>query len=294
MHKFTLPTVLDIYITNVCNLTCENCRSCNNHQFRGHVTYNHDRHWALAQQLDIPTFGILGGEPCLHPDLFDWLQGLRQCWPKSKANVITNGTRLSKVRGLHRQLADLNYDVQVTIHAENLREFVADQVAQCFGACEVLPPLVDDDHRLNTNFWLRTDLGVLLDVQNAWDFAPVSELVDRSDTALSDPKIAHQNCSHKYCTHMVDAGLYKCCVTAVLPMFLRQRGRAVPDLLAEYQAITAENISQENLEHLTRYIPQCALCPENAAESFITSGFKKPMILQQFQKNHRSVGRTLP
>lgn len=290
MEKFKFDRgIIDIYITNVCNLTCTDCRSFNNHKFKGHIEYNRDLHMEWAQRIDIPSFGVIGGEPCLHPNLLTWLRGLRECWPDADANLITNGTYLSRVRGLHETLAELGYVVQVVIHGQHLRSYIADQMLQAFGVCEVLPPSIDDDYTHNTNLIMRTSLGVKINVLNSWKFAPMSNLGLTDVYHNSDPDRAHDACFHKHCTHFIDGKFYKCSVTARLGEFLRQHNRPVPDLLDAYEPLTLENLSQERIDALHRTIPQCSLCPEQVTAQSFSANFKQPQILRRFQRDQIAV-----
>ena len=290
MQKLRLDrTIVDIYITNVCNLTCGDCRSFNNYKFRGHIAYDHALHLAWAEKVDIPDFGVLGGEPCLHPDLFTWLQGLRECWPRARALLITNGTHLARVKGLHEMLARLRYEVQVTVHSPAMRAFVADQVLRAFGVCRVVPPVIDDDYQQNTNLYLESDQGVRLEIQNSWNFQTAPFKGTDFELHHSDPQRAHTNCNINYCTHFIDGKFYKCAVVGLLPEFLRQQGRTVPDVLEQYQPITVDNVSEETLQHLLEPIPQCSVCPENHVMRHIEAGFKQPQILQRFDRQFRPI-----
>ena len=88
----------EFYITNVCNLNCQNCNRYNNFAFSGHQTWSDhaDQYRAWAEILDIKEIGILGGEPLLNPDFPNWLHGIAELWPNAKIHIDTNGTQLHK------------------------------------------------------------------------------------------------------------------------------------------------------------------------------------------------------
>jgi hypothetical protein len=295
MNKLTMDrTMVDVYITNVCNLTCEDCRSFNNYRFKGHIQYDHAVHQAWASRLDIPDFGVLGGEPCLHPDLFDWLHGLRECWPRSRGLLITNGTHMSRVKNLHETLAELDYEVQISIHSPRMRGFVADQILQTFGICEVVPPRIDDDWKHNTNFYLMSSLGVKLEIQNTWNFQTSPFAGPGFQLHRSDPYRAHANCNIKHCTHFIAGKFYKCAVVGLMPEFLKQQGKPVPEILESYQPLTLENLSQAKLDELLDPIPQCQVCPENYTKQHIMADFKQPQILKRYEKYQPSLSCQQP
>ena len=60
---------LEFYITNVCNLTCDKCRSFNNYDFKGHYEFDREKMLQWSKRLTIDVIAILGGEPTLHQTL---------------------------------------------------------------------------------------------------------------------------------------------------------------------------------------------------------------------------------
>ena len=90
---------IEFYITNVCNLNCDNCNRLNNYRFSGHQLWADyaDIYAEWAEKVDIGKITILGGEPTLNPSLIEWIEGIRKLWPTSKLDVLTNGTRLHNV-----------------------------------------------------------------------------------------------------------------------------------------------------------------------------------------------------
>jgi molybdenum cofactor biosynthesis enzyme MoaA len=118
---------LEFYITNVCNLTCENCRSFNNYKFSGLYEFDQPAIQAWAEKIHITDISILGGEPTLHPRLEQWVAGLRAAWPLSNIRLTTNGTYLNKVRGLHDMLAKYRCNIQISSHSYELRNLIADE-----------------------------------------------------------------------------------------------------------------------------------------------------------------------
>ena len=93
MHHLSFA---DFYITNVCNLNCENCNRYNNFAFSGHQRWDKyvDLYTEWAKIINIEMIGILGGEPLLNPDFIKWLEGISKLWPHSFIRISTNGTQL--------------------------------------------------------------------------------------------------------------------------------------------------------------------------------------------------------
>lgn len=88
----------EFYVTNVCNLSCENCNRYNNFAFAGHQSWDAyaDQYAEWAKIIDIEMICILGGEPMLNPDFIKWVQGISELWPNSFIRIATNGTQLDR------------------------------------------------------------------------------------------------------------------------------------------------------------------------------------------------------
>jgi len=94
IQKHTLDYA-EFYITNVCNYSCTNCNRFNNLNLKGFQRWHEyrDKYKIFSDQLNIKEIGILGGEPFLNPDIYNWIEGLREYWPESTIKICTNGSR---------------------------------------------------------------------------------------------------------------------------------------------------------------------------------------------------------
>lgn len=94
-NKKYMLDLAEFYITNVCNLSCTNCNRFNNLKLKGFQKWHKykDKYKKFADRIDIKRISILGGEPFLNPDIYNWIEGLIELWPNSKTQVTTNGTR---------------------------------------------------------------------------------------------------------------------------------------------------------------------------------------------------------
>lgn len=123
---------IEFYITNVCNLNCDNCNRLNNYYFRGHEQWNDyaDIYAQWSEVIDFENICVLGGEPTLHPELDAWLKGLRQLWPKANIDVATNGTRLSYwyKKGFFDLLAENKIELSVNLHNRARYQSTVDEI----------------------------------------------------------------------------------------------------------------------------------------------------------------------
>lgn len=131
----------EFYITNVCNLNCENCNRFNNYNFSGHTRWHEVQEYNAkwASLLDISRIGILGGEPMLNPDFLLWVQGIAELWPSSKIVIMTNGTQLGRWPQLYDCL--LKYRdrmlLEINCHNQDAKKTLIQSVHEFLGDCTV-------------------------------------------------------------------------------------------------------------------------------------------------------------
>lgn len=134
----------EFYITNVCNLNCTNCNRYNNFAFAGHDTWaNHQNlYQQWAKILTSRRIGILGGEPLLNPDFFNWLHGIAELWPQSEIDIITNGTQMSRWPTLYQELRKYTPRVKIEVNWHN-----AEQQNQLYQSLErfLVAPIIKQD-----------------------------------------------------------------------------------------------------------------------------------------------------
>lgn len=115
----------EFYITNVCNLNCDNCNRFNNYAFSGHQDWN--EYQSLYQQwaeiLDIGRIAILGGEPMLNPGFMTWLTGVADLWPGVEVKIITNGTQLDRWPELYEVMKRYRGQIWMEINVHRADEY---------------------------------------------------------------------------------------------------------------------------------------------------------------------------
>jgi organic radical activating enzyme len=280
MPKYHLHHI-EFYLTNVCNLTCTDCRSFNNFNLTGYYDFDIDLYRPWAELLDLDGIEILGGEPTLHPNLSAWMAGLRELWPTTPIYISTNGTYLDKAKNLHELAEQYNVDIKVAMHSQHLRKIIANKILTGFGDCRVLPLEKAPSGDFINTVVLETNRGVKLYCNNYEHFQLSAFKNNEFEFYNSDPVVAHKNCGLSNCHHMIDGKLYKCAVTATAGIFLQQYNLPIPKILSEYRPLTPADItSQQVLDNLQKHIPQCTLCPENNVVSKITSTLKNKKIFK--------------
>lgn len=280
----------EIYITNVCNYSCNHCQSLNNFAFKGH------QHWEdyeseyrnLSDCIDIDQIQIIGGEPTLNPEFEKWVNGISNLWPNSKLQIATNGTRLDKLTTeIYQILLKHKGTLWITCHDIQLYDGFLD-FAKIF-----LDNIVSDNDDPTVKLKTRTlidknGVEVILDWSQSFVPSVIDVLNDQSLVMKynSDPVQAHEICGFKTC-HQINKGkLYKCPLVSILPDFLDQFDVDMsPDdkLLAySYEPLTSDGNVSKFINAINDPIPQCKLCPINYTKhSFVGTEKKIKVIPRQ-------------
>lgn len=267
---------MEFYITNVCNLTCSNCRTFNNFKFSGHYEFQEELYRPWAEILDFGEIEILGGEPTLHPRLEQWIVGIKNLWPQTQMNLVTNGTYLRRLTWLHDIAAEHNIKIKISAHGRHLRPKIVDEIFAAFGVCEFSGVKQYNGVGPVNIVEIETKKGVKIWFQSYEHFQISPLRNDKFEFYQSDPVKAHQACQIANGHHMIDGRLYKCGFVSTAANFLTQQRRPIPDLLRQYQPLTISDITDQTvLDQFQNHIPQCALCHESNPAVVVHSKFKK-------------------
>jgi organic radical activating enzyme len=271
MPKLHIPYA-EFYIINVCNLACSGCNRFNDYNFTGYQRWSDyaDVYKQWAEQVDIGSIGILGGEPLLNPTFLEWVQGINQLWPNKKLRIISNGFRLDRHADLYPVLEQhRNIELWVGIHNKQHKSEIIQKVRDFGQAPHTVTFNTDNPYQ---QYMTITDArGVRIKIEYNWWFHQGA--IIKQDGALtlhqSDVAKAHDICHMKTCHHFIRGELYKCGVAAVLPEFDQQHpltlSTADRELMLSYRPlrITDDAVAkQQFVSNLDQPIDQCRFCPE--------------------------------
>lgn len=108
-HSF-FPPFLFISITNQCNLRCQGCWISSAHHANQMSADTLNRVIAESKKNGVYFFGILGGEPLLHTDLFQVMERHSDCY----FQVFSNGTLITpEVAAAMRRLGNITPVVSI-------------------------------------------------------------------------------------------------------------------------------------------------------------------------------------
>ena len=277
----------EFYITNVCNLNCDQCNRFNDYNFRGWQRWSDyaDQYTRWSKLIDVKHLVILGGEPLLNPSILDWIQGLNHLWDRT-VQILTNGTQLNRVPGLYEALLwpNANPDhvknwIGVSVHNINDMDYFLQQARQFLQE-----PIAEYRDKMQIDKWgnsttygadvaLKDRNGVMVcfSLQDSFYNAAVQKNSNGELTLYdNNPQEAHDNCGFVLWKnyHFIRGKLYKCGPSALFPEFDQQHPLAISNedraLINSYKPFSVDQIEQQGIEILKNIdlmIPQCKFCP---------------------------------
>jgi organic radical activating enzyme len=290
----------EFYITNVCNLNCNNCNRFNNFAFSGHQIFEDYKtdYVKWSKLIDFDTLGIIGGEPLLNPDFFNWMHNISALWPNSEIRIITNGTQFNYWQDLYEQV--LEYKGRVNFYVshhtpstyllaiEKIKKFLKDPVSIQIQKKQQWIDYNPAEHIIPERIKFIDTNNIQVDLSMAWKFMESTIKHDKETNQLSlhnsDPVKAYRVCLK--CHHFIKGKLYKCGPMGILPDFIKQFKVNLTDnqknLLDSYEPAEHDwdeiKMSAFIKNLLGEHIPQCSLCPQSPQRTQIIAGIKKPKI----------------
>ncbi len=107
--KYTIP-LLEIHVTDHCNLNCKGCSHFSNIA-DDYFINPHKLHYQLieiSKKFNVNKIALIGGEPLLHPDLTNCILTVRRIFKNSQINIVTNGILIPSLTDSFLQLAAKN------------------------------------------------------------------------------------------------------------------------------------------------------------------------------------------
>lgn len=284
MH--VIPSKVDVYITNVCNLTCQNCNRFNNFDFRGWQRWSdyQAQYEQWGKLVKLTTVTIMGGEPFLNPTLVDWVQGINRIFG-IEVQILTNGTRFRHAPDLYDALF-FKHDtrphnhISVSLHNTDQFEKLKEDILWFLKGPVRIYPKGHNKNQWNSDYQFVDRNGIVVNVQNvdtfhsaainhSWKVNPQMQKVFVLHN--SNHELAHENCGFAQFKsyHFIRGKFYKCAPVALMPEFDLQHQIHMSEqdrmLLNSYQPLSVDNFetyNQEFFSQLDRPIAQCKFCPE--------------------------------
>lgn len=256
-----LPFV-ETMITQACNISCVGCTNYSDLVHRGYLTWQQGRaeieSW--LKRVDIPDFGILGGEPLMNPEVRDWIIGIRKLLPNSQIRFTTNALLLERNFDIVDLLAQVgNVVFKIAIHERTSElEAVVQRVMDKF-AWEPVVEYGVHRYRTHNNFRFyvrRPDIFYKTFVGNYENMRPHN----------NNPADAFKICCQQTCPLLYNGRLYKCSTSGLLQDVLQRFNYPNQDQWQPYMQSGLlpdcnDQALQEFLDNFGKPNTVCRQCP---------------------------------
>lgn len=290
---------IDIYINNLCSKTCEGCVVYSNFAFTGHYDFQTSESYFKKwnEIVNIDEINILGGEPFLHPDLLNWITGIKNIFKNTKSFVITTGLGIKQLRenlDKIKKILEIGYHVDINVHDKNEFEetiqFVEKSILEHLSTTRTKQN-IDNQMYLNTEslepILYNKKNKTIVSITPAWVF------MNNNVRAYSDKKVyfyksnaqtAFDNCPFKPNCAFLDGILYKCPSLVTLKNFSKQIQCDEQELIDTIETVSPfdpiEKISSY-IESFKYPVKQCSMCPEHRTVSVLSNDVKKIKIYRK-------------
>lgn len=238
---------LEMHVTHACNLACDGCSHYSNRLTKGMVSLDDAGGWMAKWEprVEVLQFGLLGGEPTLHPQLVSFFPLVRSYWPNAKLILKTNGLHLDRHPDLESTLREVGARVVISQHGRS-----PEYLARFTRALQTVES------------WRGVPLEIN-DLTYGW--------TDRYQTigkkmlpfAEGHPEKSWKTCISKYCVTLFRGRLWKCPAIAYLQL-LKDDPQIATDWSSylTYEGITADVSDAQLSDFLSRKSEAiCAMCP---------------------------------
>lgn len=126
----------ETFVSWECNLKCIGCTSYCDYPHHGFPIWKDVREDMISwsQILDVENIGLLGGEPLLNAELYDWIDGTRSIFKDTFILLVTNGLLLDKWPDILKKMIDISPSkIMVTLHLNN--EKILNMLEKQIGDC---------------------------------------------------------------------------------------------------------------------------------------------------------------
>jgi organic radical activating enzyme len=245
-------------ITQVCNLSCAGCTNYSDLEHKGYVRWEDGKQQleSWLERLDIPDFGIMGGEPLINPQWRRWVYGVRELMPNSQIRFTTNGLLLRKYPDIIDEMTEVgNVVFKITAHTADADDFI--------------------EHALSTHsFEQVNEYGI-----KRWRGANnIRFQVNRPDRFVktfrgtyetmrphhNNPELAFDNCCQQTCPLLYNGRIYKCSTAGLLKDILERFDNLTTewkpylhDGIGTESSITDIEMFIENFGHPAQICGQC-------------------------------------
>jgi organic radical activating enzyme len=260
--KPVLPFV-ETMVTQACNLSCEGCTNYSDYNVNDSVQWSTAKEWISAwlNRMDIPDFGLIGGEPLLNKDITQWLIGCRELMPLTQIRFTTNGTILSQKAKILDTIFDIgNCVFKISVHQPD-QFYIQEALNRVFSYTDWEPVTEFGIQRWRAENNVRFQVNFPKTFYKSFK-GNYSNMLPHN----SNPVDAFEVCCQKTCPLLYNGRIYKCSSIALLDKTLTDWKQHQPEWgpYLNYKGIGVDCTDEE----LTTFInsfgkPEdiCRMCP---------------------------------
>jgi hypothetical protein len=253
---------LDLMIAYSCNVSCRGCISVSDINREGIEPVENIlqwiQHWSALLEPNVVV--LFGGEPLLHPRIFDICQAIRKSWPRTVIRLITNGYLFDN----HFAATWFDFEpmeIQVSIHRKDHEPMINQYIKRILGYrtnWKIVQHGGDHHKQLE---WRSGTFGIYKSIFK--DFVQPYRLVNDQMLGYgSDPAEAHAICGSPATPILYKGALYKCPPVANLMDLTKQ------DFYG-YQPVTDSVGLAEFIQNIGCPESVCAWCPSQSQATVI-------------------------
>lgn len=209
---------IESMIIRPCNLSCQGCTTFSDLKWSGYTTWVEGKSqlepW--LNRVHFESWGVMGGEPLMNPELESWLTGVRSLMPNTQIRFVTNGLLLPKNRWVVDLLHELgNSTLKISYHVNNetldqeieyIKQKFAWQPVREYGIDRWITSRDFRFQLARPKTFLRTFRGTY------------ENMLPHN----SDPKQAFEMCVQQRCPMLFEGRIYKCGTAGLTPDLLKR------------------------------------------------------------------------
>lgn len=223
----------EVMASYACNLSCVGCTNYSDYNYTGFPTWEivdrQIRDWLSVLRFE--SFGIIGGEPLLNPQLDQWIRGIRKAMVDTEILLVTNGSRLRFFPYLVDLMAE-NEPSKLTVAAHHEFETVERNLLSILDESGHKYLIQQHHYTDRDGKFLTQQNFVLEDHQTSIElYRPRVFIKSYQNFGVNmkpwkdkDPKGAIELCACRYCPLLYEGRLYKCSQIALLKNHLGKLG----------------------------------------------------------------------
>jgi hypothetical protein len=291
----------EVMASYACNLSCVGCTNYADYNYTGHPE------WLSVEQslspwlgiVEFESFGVIGGEPLLNPELPRWLRGLRALMPRTKLYLSTNGTRLKHFPGLIELLVDCAPS-KMTVAAHLGYEKTHRELMECIAASQRTFQLRehtyterDGTQAPQLNLLLEgADLTIELYQPRTFVKSFQGFGTEMRPWDHNDPLGAIAICPCRYCPILYEGRFYKCSQIALLKEHLTRLGLIEEKAWQPYLSYKgiAPTDDPRDIERFVRLLgaPEsiCKMCPSKPVTDAWIDHTTTVLTKREWQRRH--------